>query len=236
MRQQARQVVEKRHPGFGVVYPDGKTGIRVVHTYTEGSRRIHNPDGSTSYTTPSPVIHELFKGGFAYEDGKPVTNREHLERISNIPMRDRALKWFDGGGGIAKEAVKDAPTLDLEHQVKPEPVYRLSSGVDDEGKDEITRELDQRVKQEEDGKKLDLVLDGISTLTGIVQKQGDQLKTQAEDIKNLKAGISTKTVARKKQAETMKAKWQDPEYRAKHLNKEKKPDGAPEAGETVPEV
>ena len=222
----------KTYPGFGIVYPDGKSGVKVVRTETEGSRRIHNPDGSTSYTIPHPLIHELYKGGFAYADGSPVTKREDLEVLSNAKMRERALKWFDSNGKISKEATENVPELDLEHPKKPDPLYVVSSEVDMGGKDEITQELDQRIKQADTSEKLDQVLTGISSLTGIVQKQGDQLKTQAEDIKNLKAGISTKTVARRKQSETMKAKWNDPDYRAKHT-RERKSNDASESSEKV---
>ena len=120
---------QAKFTGYGIVYPDGVTGIKVVRTFTEGAHRSYNSDGSVRWSTPPPVIHELYGGGFCYQDGNPVTNREHLESITDVNMREDALKWFDGTREISEEATKDVPPLDLEHQRKPEPAFIVSSDM-----------------------------------------------------------------------------------------------------------
>jgi len=228
----------RRFPGYGIVYPDGKTGVKVIETYTEAPKRIFNPDGSKTYTTPPPVIHELFGGGFSYADGLPVTVRQHLENITDHRMREKALRWFDGGGGLSTEARKGVPTLDPEHPTPPpETVYVLSSEIQ-EG-DEVTRGLDAQVKAVPTSPDvLTLVLASISSLTDIVTKQG-------EEIKRIHLYESTRGMAHKKQGLSMKQRWADPEYRKTQLDRIKqdrikkmekereKADGAAKAGETV---
>ena len=142
---------------YGVVYPDGVTGLKIVRAYTEAPKRKYNADGSVSYITPSPTIYELYGGGFSYSDGSRVSHREHLEAITEPNMRERALQWFDGDGKISKKATSDIPPLDLEHKDKPDPVYVISSETGDEqvgrvteqrveGKDVVTQEIEKKIQ------------------------------------------------------------------------------------------
>ena len=210
------QAQVRAFPGFGVIYPDGVSGIKVVGTFTQGPAKIVNPDGSVAYTTPAPTIHELFGGGFAYASGSPVTNREHLEALPG-GMRTRALEWFDGHGKLSVVAKEDIPPLNLDEKERPEPVYVLSTDLPGE-KDEVTKELDKIVKDDGGplfGKieqvqlqdSLASIAQAISSLATIVKEQGEQIAKLSVG-KPDKKGLS-------KQSGIMKAKWADPEWRAK---------------------
>ena len=207
----------KKHPGYGVVYPDGITGLKVLGTFTEAPKKIHNPDGSTSYISPPPVIHELYGGGFAYASGESVTERKHLEAITDINMRERALAWFDSNGEISEKATADVPPLDLEHKQRPEPVYVVSSDVQSP-KDAITQELDNRMKQHDEfSDTLKSIAESVASLADVIKKQG-------EDISLLKAKNipDSEHSYRRTHSQRMKAKWADPETKARLLEARKK--------------
>lgn len=213
------QAQARAFPGYGVVYPDGINGIKVVHTFTQGPSKIFNPDGSIGYTTPPPTIHELFGGGFVYADGSPVSNREHLEILPG-KIRDKALLWFDSHGKISSIAQTDIPPLDLDKKERPEPVYVLSSDLPVE-KDEVTKDLDKQVAKSEEKPALDTfsqVLVAIASLAETVKEQGKQianLKKRPPAPKRMPLSEAKHS----KQSDAMKARWADPEYKAKMLTK-----------------
>jgi len=218
------QAQVRSFPGYGVVYPDGVSGIKVVGTFTQGPAKTVNPDGSVVYSTPAPTIHELFGGGFAYASGESVTKREHLEALPG-GMRERALKWFDSHGELSVVAKKDIPPLNLDEKERPEPVYVLSTDLPTE-KDEVTKGLDKIVKDDSGplfGKieqvqlqdSLASIAQSISSLAETVKEQGKQimeLKSQPSKVKNKKPSSD-------KRSEMMKARWADPEWRAKMKGK-----------------
>jgi hypothetical protein len=222
------QAQVKQFPGFGIIYPDGVNGIKVVRTYTQGPSKVVSPDGSVGYTTPPPTILELFGGGFAYADGSPVSNREHLGMMSDIKMRDKALAWFDGQGKVSAIATEGIPPLDLEHKERPEPVYVLSTALPEE-KDEVTIGMTEQIKRIEKGSGIDpmlQVLDAIKGLSVSIKEQGDR-------IGKLEAGTNPMRESRKAQSAKMIAKWADPEYRAKRLGKKDNGKNATETSEAV---
>jgi hypothetical protein len=205
------QAQVRQFPGFGVVYPDGISGIKVVRTFTQAPTKIINADGSTSYKTPSPTIHELHGGGFAYADGSPVKIREHLE-VLPPNMKEKALAWFDGDKKLAVQT--DIPPLNLDEKERPEPVYVLSSDLPAE-KGGVTEELDKKVKE----------IDVFAELLKAVKSIEQTVKEQGEQIVQLKKSPS---VPRKlgKQSEIMKKKWADPEWRARREAKKNGKDAA----------
>lgn len=212
------QAQVKQFPGFGVVYPDGVSGIKVIGTFTQGPSKTVNPDGSVAYSTPAPTIHELFGGGFAYASGSPVTNREHLEMLPG-GMRTRALEWFDGHGKLSEVAKEDIPPLNLDEKKRPEPVYVLSSELPT-ATDEVSKDLDKVVHtdQTELQSSLASIAQSISVLATVVKEQGKQIA----DLK--KRPPAPKRMARSeakhgKQSETMKARWANPEFKAKMIAK-----------------
>lgn len=218
-------------PGYSIVYPDGITGLKIVGAFTQAPRKIINQDGSAEYTIPAPTIYELFGGGFAYADGSKVTDRTHLERISDSKMKERALAWFDGNGKISEKATEGVPILDPESKKIPETLFVLSSELPEE-KDEVTADIKEHVRKVEHGSGVDpmlQVLDGIKNLTSLV-------KAQDERIGKLEANTNPYKEARKSQSEKMKAKWADPEYRAKHIGnigRKKNGNNAPETDKEV---
>ena len=107
-----------RFPGFGIVYPDGINGIKVVKTFVQGPKKMVQPDGNVEWTTPPPTIHELYGGGFVYASGEPVTDRVHLESITDMKMRDKALRWFDGDKSISELATQNVPPLKVQNTVR----------------------------------------------------------------------------------------------------------------------
>ena len=199
------QAQQGRHPGYGVVYPDPANGIKVVRTFTEGAHRSYNSDGSVTWSTPPPVIHELYGGGFVYQSGAMVDDRKHLECITNVDMREKALKWFDTNQGLSEEATKDVPPLDLENQKRPEPVYAVSSDFIKEGNP--VPEVVQLVKQEQ---KPDATAEILSALKDI----STTLKAHGEEIERLKTAKpeprrrgTMDPETKMKRRETMKKYW-----------------------------
>ena len=217
------QAQVKQFPGFGVVYPDGVSGIKVVGTFTQGPSKTVNPDGSVAYSTPAPTIHELFGGGFAYASGSPVTNREHLEMLPS-GMRGRALEWFDSHGKLSEVAKKDIPPLDLEGKERPEPVYVLSTDLPEE-KDAVTVDIKEHIKKVEKGSGADPMLQVLSAIKDL----SNSIKEQGERIVKLELGSNPLRESRKAQSEAMKKKWADPEYRKKRL-------GGKHNGNDIPET
>ena len=211
----------KAFPGFGVVYPDGVSGIRVVKTFTQGPSKIVNADGSISYTTPPPTIHELYGGGFSYADGSPVTNREHLEGLSGN-MKEKALEWFDNHGKVMVAPGEDVPPLILVDKEKPEPAWVVSSTLPpmDEVKVEVVEKIAPPFSERENSL-LDKLTQSITSLTEMVKTQGGEIARMK--IGNLSP--ATKKLGNySKSSERMKARWADPEFRAKMKGKRKRGD------------
>jgi hypothetical protein len=201
------QKQQKEFPGYGVVFPGGgKKGFKVINTFTEAPKKIINPDGSVSYNTPPPTIHELFGGGYVYADGKFVTDRGHLERITNLKMKERALQWFDTHGSAIKPEIVEKTEVG-----RPEPDFIRSDEIPQES-DEVTEQLNNQVQNS-----LSAIAQSIQTLTSLVQKQDERLtkletSPQPEPLK--RTGNQ-----RKKQSDVMRNKWANPAYREKMMNR-----------------
>lgn len=232
------QAQVKKFPGYGVVYPDGVSGVKVIHTYTQGSKRMVNPDGSVSFTTPPPVIHELLGGGFAYADGSPVKDRTHLETIGDVRFRERALRWFDSHGDVSAVATEDVPPLDLDKKERPEPVYVLSKDLPAD-KDEVTRELDKQVAKDVELPKQDTlsqILTAISSLAETVKEQGEQIIKMKTSWAVPKKRTARDLRVNASASERLKARWKDPDFRAKMSQRKKVENGVTESGEAVQTV
>lgn len=195
-------------------------GSKVVQTFTGGPSKIFNPDGSTSYTTPPPTIHELYGGGFSYASGRVVSDRTHLEMITDLKMRERALQWFDGHGKVSQIATENVPPLDLDKKEEPEPVYVISTDMPIE-KDEVTKDLNKTVQGAIQGVNVvieKLNQDGLfATMEAIrknVSAMMDTIKEQGNQISELKKSSPAPKILGK-QSEIMKKKWADPEWRAR---------------------
>lgn len=212
------QAQVRAFPGYGIVYPDGVSGIKVVRTFTQGPSKIVNADGSVSFTIPPPTIHELYGGGFSYADGSLVTNREHLEGLP-VNMKERALEWFDGNRGLSVVAKEDVPPLNLDEKIRPEPAFILSSELSS-STDEIRKVEEQLIPQSSlnEVSLLDKLVQSITSLTEMV-------KTQGEEIAKMKMASASPAVRKlgnySKSSERMKARWADPEFRAKMEGKRK---------------
>ena len=199
------QAAHRNFPGFGVVYPDGIRGIKVVKTFTKGSTKTVNPDGSVSYSTPPPTIHELFGGGFSYADGNPVTNRSHLEGLDDPKMREKALEWFDRHGSAMappEVVIKEGET------VRPEPAYILSNQLPTEG---TIPEKVEEVKAEVAASGIESLL---ASLAKSVSTLAEDVKKQREEISNIKVMAESKVRKfgdrRLKQFRNVKTKVQEP--------------------------
>lgn len=197
-----------RFPGFGVVYPDGINGIKIIRTYVQAPKKIIQSDGSVEYTTPPPTIYELYGGGFAYASGEPVTDRGHLESIGDPKMRDRALKWFDGHGELSKVAKEGIPQFDAEalEKKKPEPVYVISSDMGhlDEPEKQVNEQPKGPMPMGADH--LSQVLSAISSLAETVKAQGTQI-SDLQKASHPTPDMVKISAARKHQSESMKARW-----------------------------
>lgn len=196
----------RQFPGYGIISPDGVTGIKVVKTFTQGPSKTVNPDGSVSYSTPPPTIHELFGGGFCYANGSPVTNREHLELISDPKMRERAIQWYETHGKAI--APSDIVIKEGESE-RPEPAFILSNQLPIEEEHEVVKVVEEREKNQDESPQT------IAELKEIIQKQSEQIAklltpAKMEGDKKLS-----------KQSEIMKAKWADPEWRKNRKNRKK---------------
>jgi len=127
---------------FGIVYPNGIDPVKIVRAFTAGAKREYRTDGSVSYSIPPPTIYELVGGGFAYADGRQVSDRKHLE---NLPpqIRENALKWFDEGKGISEKAFEGVPQKpeNLDEIEHPEIAYVLSTDVGADGTSKTNQEL-----------------------------------------------------------------------------------------------
>ncbi len=188
------QVVDKRFekrafPGYGVVFPDGRTPLKVKHTYTEGPTKIHNMDGTTEFTVSPPTIHELVEGGFSYADGSPVTLREHLEKLPR-PMRDRALQWFDNKDNPASDGslgvVEEKTPMKDFYDSHPDII--LSTEIEPQGspvKAEIV------VVQDEMKRSIKAIEDAVLSLS-------EMMKSQRQEIETLKATPRPAPIPRKR--------------------------------------
>lgn len=204
------QVQERKFPGYGVVYPGGGvTGIKVVKTFTQAPKKIINADGSVSYNTPSPTVHELHGGGFCYADGKPVTHREHLENITEIKMRERGLQWYEMHG----KAIAPSDVVIKEGEMeRPEPDYILSNQII--GETEVQEKVAEKPDEIKDN--LASIAQSISSLATLVKKQGEEIA----ELKTVPV-IPSKNKKRGIQSQTMKDKWADPVFRKKMMNRGK---------------
>ncbi len=202
------QVQTKVGPGYGVVYPDGVSGLKVVRTFTQGPSKIINPDGSASYTSSPPTIHELYGGGFSYAGGGLVTNRKHLEGMPPGDMKEKALEWFDSNAikeRLASIPQDDIPPLNLEDKKKPEPAWVLSSTLPP--MDEVRESKNQPAPE--------VPINGDSALDKLAQSIAslvEAVKTQGEKIAMLEGGSPGKKkkpifLVNTKQSEIMKARW-----------------------------
>jgi len=204
------QAQSKSFPGYGVVYPGGgNRGIKVVKTFTQGQRKMVNPDGSISYDTPPPTIHELHGGGFCYADGRPVTNRQHLENITVPDMKERALVWFEKHG----QAISPSDIVMKEEVEKgrPEPDFIRSDEIPQET-DEVTEKLNDQMQNS-----LSAIAQSIQALTNMVKNQDERL-AKLETSPQPEPEKKPKNL-RSRQSEKMKAKWADPEYKAKMMKR-----------------
>ena len=217
------QAQVKNFPGFGIVYPGGgERGIKVVKTFTQAPKKVFNADGSVSYEPPPPTVHELFGGGFCYAGGNPVTDREHLENISDPVMKQRALEWYDKHGkAISLEDV--VVREEGQEKVRPEPAYILSNQIP-LPEDEV-RSVNKQVDKEDP---LLAIAKAISELATLVKGQG-------KEIAELKAipVIPSKSRKRGFQSQSMKDRWADPAFREKMKHRGKK---GKEEGEVKEEV
>lgn len=214
----------KQFPKFGIVYPDGVSGIKVVRTFTQGPSKFVNADGSVAYTTPPPTIHELFGGGFAYADGSPVSDRKHLELLPS-QMREKALIWFDGSRELSQVATENVSPLDLEGKIRPEPVYVLSTDLPTE---KVTEDLDKQIAEFAKAPPIidaDRIFNELSLIAQSVLSISDTVKEQGKQIVELKKHpkaprrMVLSEAKHSKQSEKMKARWADPDYKAKMLSK-----------------
>lgn len=209
------QVAHKTFQGFGVIYPDGARGIKVVKTFTKGSTKTVNPDGSVSYSTPPPTVHELYGGGFSYAAGTPVTNRVHLEGIDDPKMRERALKWYDTHGSAM--APPEVVVKEGEPE-RPEPAYILSNQVSPDGT--ITQEIKEGVITPE----LSPIEALLTSLASSVASLGETIKKQGEELAIVKVMAEKKEKKfgdrRLKQFKNMKIKGVDDKPVAPEFPKE----------------
>jgi len=237
------QAAVRRFPGYGIVYLEKGEGIKVVRTYTQAPAKVIEGDGSVSYTTPPPTIHELFGGGFCYENGISVNDKIHLENITDGKMRERALKWFSGERVLSEVARRDIPSLPDPDERKPgEVVYLTSSDLEKED-DPVTRKLNERVKA---GKE-EPVLDPISALSAQIMALANsvnivvtEVKEQGKQISELKKRppaprrMAMSDANHTKQSVAMKARWADPEYKAKMMAKNPALRGKVKSGQESP--
>jgi len=223
------QVQEKsKFLGYGIVYPEGTSkGLKVVKAWTDGGKKIRNSDGSVEFLPPMPAIYELFGGAFCYASGDTIKKREHLEPLPE-GMREKALAWFDKRTlAIPKDAIVDAP--EPSKKGEPEPNWIFS----DERKDLL--DLDgNKVEAAKESPEADSIEKSLSAIMGTLEGLATIVKSQGDDIAKLKTVPSPPPIkmGHKKQSEAMKARWADPEYRAK-MQKRSKVDDRSEASEAV---
>lgn len=213
-------------PGYGIVYPEGTSkGLKVVKAWTDGGKKIRNSDGSVEFLPPMPAIFELVGGAFCYASGDTIKKREHLEPLPE-GMRERALTWFDKRSlAIPQDAIVDAPAPAKKGE--PEPNWIRS----DERKDLL--DLDDKAKSEpiRIGEEVPSSIEkSLSAIMGTLEGLATIVKSQGDEIAKLKITPVIR-LGRKNQSDAMKAKWANPEYRAKM--KRGKVNDRPEASETV---
>jgi len=200
-----------RFPGYGIVYPEGTSkGLKVVKAWTDGGKKIRNSDGSVEFLPPMPAIYELIGGAFCYASGDVIKKREHLEPLPE-GMRERALAWFDRRTlAIPKDAVVDAP--EPTKKGEPEPNWIFS----DERKDLL--DLDgNKIEAAKESPEVGSIEKSLSAIMGTLEGLATIVKSQGDEITKLKIAppLPVIKMGHRKQSEAMKAKWADPEYRAK---------------------
>ena len=199
--------------GYGIVYPEGTSkGLKVVRAWTDGGKKIRNSDGSVEYMPPMPSIFELIGGAFCYASGQTINKREHLEPLPE-GMKERALAWFDKKTlAIPKEAIVDAPLPTKKGE--PEPNWIRS----DERKDLLDLEgnVITGMEQSRAGEEIPTSIEkSLGAIMGVLEGLATTVKSQGDEIAKLKTPPPPLRTGSKKQSEAMKARWADPEYRAK---------------------
>ncbi len=226
---QVQEAKVKGFPGYGIIYPEGTSkGLKVVKAWTDGGKKIRHSDGTVEFLSPMPSIFELVGGAFCYASGDVIKKREHLEPLPE-GMRERALAWFDKRSlAIPKDAVVDVPALAKKGE--PEPNWILSNERTD------LLDLDGNVIPEKikDVQEVSSVEKSLSAIMGTLEGLATIVKSQGDEIAKLKIAppIPALKMGHKKQSEAMKAKWADPEYRAK-MQKRSKENDRPETNQTV---
>jgi len=240
------QAAVRRFPGYGIVYLEKGEGIKVVRTYTQAPAKVIEGDGSVSYTTPPPIIHELYGGGFCYENGTPVSDKSHLENITDKKMCERALKWFSGERVLSEVAKKDIPSLPEPDERKPGEVIYITSADLEKEDDPVTRKLNERMVQDKDTGKpepdtFSQILDAVKDLSSSVKMVVEVQKEQGKEIAELKKHppaprrMAKSDANHSKQSAAMKARWADPDYKAKMLAKNPALRGKVKDGKESPE-
>jgi len=143
-----------------------------------------------------------------------VDDRMHLEMISDIKMRDRALEWFDGNRKLSEIAKEDIPPLNLDEKQRPEPVYVLSRDVPN--LDEPSKKVHEGIgfKGYEELQSPDMLpkilQNSLDSITQSILSLADTVKEQGKQIVELSGQLS-KTKSKKfpsgKRSEMMKARW-----------------------------
>ena len=198
-------------PGYGIIYPEGTSkGLKVVRMFVDGGKKIRHSDGSVEYLQPSPAIYELIGETFCYASGETIKKREHLEPLP-VGMRERALAWFDNKVlAIPKEAIVDA-TAPVK-KGEPEPNWIRS----DERKDLLDLDGNETAKRLVEEPEIPTSIEkSLGAIMGVLEGLATTVKSQGEDIAKLKTPPPPLRTGSKKQSEAMKARWADPEYRAK---------------------
>jgi len=191
-----------KHPGFGILYPDGVHGIRVVHSFTQGPRKVVNADGSVEYLTPLPVVNELFDGSFAYASGDKVTDRTHLEELPK-QMRERALEWFDNKDKVPP--TEGEIILKPESLKEPEPAFIKSSDISlDEMDAPRNKSFAKPVPTVDPTVQ---ILEAIAGLGKVVTSLSSKVESQGDEIAKIKSSRLSMGSSRKKQSDTMKEVW-----------------------------
>lgn len=210
----------KEAPKYGVVYPNKKGGIKIIHAFTDAPKKIIEPDGSVSYTKPAPTIYELYGGGFTYSNGTPVTKRGDLESISSIKMRERALSWFDKGAEISND-ISSVPAFDPDNLKRPEPIYNVSTGIQEDGSPAkfIEERKNDFVEPEDKKPEIPSQSEMTSVVAQVIASLNDTLQAQNRKIESLHKFMEGEMERRKLGHYKHSMKFHDPAVRKLHGEK-----------------